>query len=50
MHLARADRYLGARLSHKDVFLRSLICNVAPGARLLRCFDDSEGAAFSWGR
>jgi hypothetical protein len=47
-HTGCADRFRGARLSHKDTFYSSLICNVDPGCRLLRCFDDAEGAAFSW--
>lgn len=43
-----AERYRGAQLSHKDTFYSSLICHVRPGCRLLHCFDDAEGAAFSW--
>ena len=43
-----AERYKGAQLSHKDTFYSSLICHVQQGCRLLHCFDDAEGAAFSW--
>lgn len=47
-HIVCAERFRGAKLSHKDTFYSSLICNVEPGCRLLRCFEDAEGAAFSW--
>ena len=43
-----AGRYQGPKLSHKGLFFQSLICNVAEGARLLQCFDDADGARFSW--
>ncbi len=43
-----AERFRGAQLSHKDTFYSSLICNVQQGCRLLQCFDDAEGATFSW--
>lgn len=43
-----ADRFRGAQLSHKDTFYSALICNVQQGCRLLQCFDDTEGATFSW--
>ena len=43
-----AERFQGARLSHREAFHRALICNVEEDCRLLRCFDDAEGATFSW--
>ena len=48
MSVRSAERFQGARLSHKEAFHRTLICNVEEGCRLLRCFDDAEGATFSW--
>jgi len=45
-----AARFHGSRLSHRDTFYASLICNVPVGCRLLTCFDDEDGAVFSWVR
>ncbi len=46
--MADAERFRGRQNSHKDTFYSSLICHVQQGCRLLQCFDDAEGAAFSW--
>ncbi|CAL8468734.1 g8274 [Coccomyxa elongata] len=48
--LQPTERFQGARLSHRDIFFASLICNVPEGCRLLRCYEDEDGAAFSWVR
>ena len=48
MDVLYAERFRGAQLSHKGTFYSSLICHVQQGCRLLHCFDDAEGAAFSW--
>lgn len=45
-----AARFHGTGLSHRDTFFASLICNVPVGCRLLTCFDDEDGAVFSWVR
>ncbi len=45
-----AARFQGAKLSHRDTFFASLICNVSEDCRLLRCYEEADGVPFSWAR
>ncbi|KAK9914765.1 hypothetical protein WJX75_000253 [Coccomyxa subellipsoidea] len=48
--LQPTERFQGAKLSHRDIFFVSLICNVSEDCRLLRCYEDADGTPFSWVR